>query len=413
MFNSSPIETWEGAEGLEWTVGAYFLDHQNFNHFLEANGPSPFSDYTDALADPGPDTLPPFQSVLNFVEARTVSREDLAVYAQTRFHLHDRLSMIIGARYQFEDQLDEAVQFFSIEYRPRLSDNAFTWKAGLDFDVTENNLLYALISTGWKNGGSNPGALYGAIDVPVVFQPAEVTSIEMGSKNMLAKGRLRFHVAGFFYDYENLQFMQEDPVPFAGGTGNIPQTDIYGIETEFGWAISDSWHLEGQVTWMDGEFSDDLFTLDVVDFREALEPGLGLFTPAGFDARLALSQSTNLKGNKPPKMVDLSARIALTNTFDMSSQAQLTSRLEFVHRGEYQYRVYNNPLVDNVPDYNIVNLFLQYDPQNSPLSLALTVSNLFDESGVNSRFSNPFGLLTTSEEFIPPLQVVASLRYVF
>jgi iron complex outermembrane receptor protein len=202
-------------------------------------------------------------------------------------------------------------------------------------------------------------------------------------------------------------------VPFAGGTGNIPQTDIYGVETEFGWAISDSWHLEGQVTWMDGEFSDDLFTLDVVDFREALEPGLGLFTQEGFDARLALSQSTNLKGNKPPKMVDLSARIALTNTFDMSSQGQLTTRLEFVYRGEYQYRVYNNPLVDNVPDYNIVNLFLQYDPPNSPLSFALTVSNLFDESGVNSRFSNPFGLLTTSEEFIPPLQVVASLRYVF
>ena len=27
--------------------------------------------------------------------------------------------------------------------------------------------------------------------------------------------------------------MQEDPVPFAGGTGNVPDTDVYGIETEF------------------------------------------------------------------------------------------------------------------------------------------------------------------------------------
>ena len=54
------------------------------------------------------------------------------------------------------------------------------------------------------------------------------------------------------------------------------------------------------MTWLDGEFNDDYFTLDVVDFREALVPGfIGLFTPEGFNTRFALSQTTNLKGNSP------------------------------------------------------------------------------------------------------------------
>lgn len=400
-------------DSVDWVVGAYYLDHENFNHFLEANGPAPFSDSIPALADPGPITLPPFQSVLNFVEARTVTREDWATYAQARFHVGERATIVAGGRYQSEDQLDEAVQFFSIPSSQTLDNSKFTWKLGLDYQLTGDHLLYGLISTGWKNGGTNPGALNGAVNVPVVFQAAEVSALELGSKNTLADGRLRLNIAAFLYDYDNLQFMEEDPVPFAGGTGNIPSTDVYGIESEFNWLLSDTWRLDGHLTWLDGEFNDDYFTLDVVDFREALVPGfIGLFTPEGFNVRLNLSQTTNLKGNTPPKLVDFSARMALTNTHEMGNGV-LTSRFEYVHRGEYQYRVYNNPLVDTVPPYDIFNLSFDYHLPNRNLSFGLGASNLFDEDGVNSRFSNPFGLLTTSEEFIPPQEVFGFFRLDF
>ena len=400
-------------DSVDWVVGAYYLDHENFNHFLEANGPAPFSDSIPALADPGPITLPPFQSVLNFVEARTVTREDWATYAQARFHVGERATIVAGGRYQSEDQLDEAVKFFSIPSSQTLDNNKFTWKLGLDYQLTGDHLLYGLISTGCKNGGTNPGALNGAVNVPVVFQAAEVSALELGSKNTLADGRLRLNIAAFLYDYDNLQFMEEDPVPFAGGTGNIPSTDVYGIESEFNWLLSDTWRLDGHLTWLDGEFNDDYFTLDVVDFREALVPGfIGLFTPEGFNVRLNLSQTTNLKGNTPPKLVDFSARMALTNTHEMGNGV-LTSRIEYVHRGEYQYRVYNNPLVDTVPPYDIFNLSFDYHLPNRNLSFGLGASNLFDEDGVNSRFSNPFGLLTTSEEFIPPQEVFGFFRLDF
>ena len=400
-------------DSVDWVVGAYYLDHENFNHFLEASGPAPFSDSIPALADPSPITLPPFQSVLNFVEARTVTREDWATYAQARFHVGERATIVAGGRYQSEDQLDEALQFFSIPSSQALDNNKFTWKLGLDYQLTGDHLLYGLISTGWKNGGTNPGALNGAVNVPVAFQAAEVSALELGSKNTLADGRLRLNIAAFLYDYENLQFMEEDPVPFAGGTGNIPSTDVYGIESEFNWLLSDTWRLDGHLTWLDGEFNDDHFTLDVVDFREALVPGfIGLFTPEGFNVRMNLSQTTNLKGNTPPKLVDFSARIALTNTHEMGN-GSLTSRFEYVHRGEYQYRVFNNPLVDTVPPYDIFNLSFDYHMPARNLSVGLGASNLFDEDGVNSRFSNPFGLLTTSEEFIPPQEVFGFFRLDF
>ncbi len=403
-------------EKLDWLAGAYYLHHENFNYFLEATGPAPFSDFEDAVNNPSVDTLPPFASVLNFVEARTLTREDYAFYGQGTYRINEMFAVTGGVRYQHEKQLDESVQFFGIFPVPdlKVKDSKVTWKGGLDVNLTADNLLYALVSTGFKNGGTNPGALRGgAIFLPVEFKPEEVTAFEIGSKNLFFDDRVRLNLAGFYYDYENLQFMQEDPVPFAGGTGNIPETEIYGVETEFSWAVADGWQLDGMLTWMDGKFTGDFFAMDVVDFREALAPGVGLFTPAGFATRMALATTTNLNGNEPPKLVDLSARLGLVNTHGFADGGVLTSRVEYVHRGEYQYRVWNNPLVDTVPDYDTVNLHFQYAFAKWPLSLALGVTNLFDEDGVNARFSNPFGVLQTSEEFIPPREVIGTLRYEF
>ena len=400
---------------LDWVLGGYYLNHENFNYFLEATFASPFSAWIDALAHPSPATLPPFASALNFVEARTVTRNDAAAYAQFTFHLSDVFAVTGGGRYQEERQKDEATQFFTINSTQRTNDEKFTWKVGLDAHLAKNHLLYGLISTGWKNGGTNPGALSGnAIQVPVEFKPEEVTSYEIGSKNEFFNDRVRFNVVGFFYDYKNLQFMQEDPVPFAGGTGNIPKTDIYGIETEFDWLLNEGWRIDGNVAWNDGKFKKDFFALDVVDFRERLVPFfIGLFTPEGFNTRLALSQTTNLNGNKPPKLVDLTARLGLTNKHSLANGGEFVSRLDYIHRGEYQYRVFNNPLVDKVPSYDVFNLFFSYKPSKSAFDFSLSATNVLDEDGINSRFSNPFGLLTTSEEFIPPREVIFSARYTF
>jgi iron complex outermembrane recepter protein len=401
-------------DNVDWVVGAYYLDHENYNHFLEASGPSPFSDSIEALRNPSEETLPPFESVLNFVEERTVTRKDTAVYGNLTYRINDMFAVTGGIRYQDEEQTDESVQFFSSASKQETDDSAVTWKVGLDINFSEDNLLYGLVSTGWKNGGTNPGALSGALQVPIEFSAAEVTSYEIGSKNTLAEGRGRLNVVAFFNQYDDLQFMQEDPVPFAGGTGNIPKSEIYGIESEFNWMLTDEWQVSGHLTWLDGEFTEDFYALDTVDFREALVPyHIGLFTDEGFNVRKELGETTNLKGNTPPKLVDLSARIGLTNTHTFSNGGVLTSQLDYVYRGEYQYRVFNNPLVDDVPSYEIVNLFFDYQPADSNLRYSLTASNLFDEDGVNSRFSNPFGMWSTSEEYVPPRQVMATVKYSF
>jgi iron complex outermembrane receptor protein len=413
-------------ERLDWVVGAYYLDHDNFNDFLEAAGPAPFSDFEDAVNNPSPITLPPFMSVLSFNEFRTVARKDLAVYGQTTYQINEKVALTAGLRFQAEDQRDFGAQFFGIfgGFDRQTDDSKATWKVGIDVNLSDDNFLYGLISTGWKNGGTNPGAVTsGAVFLGASFEPEEVTAFEIGSRNTFNEGRVRFNVTAFLYDHEHLQYIYEDPIPFAAGTGTIPKVKEYGIETEFSWLMSNEWQLDGMIAWQDGELKSDVVALDVVDFREALAPGVGLFTdavnasrtcdPPDPSVRCTLAVGNNLNGNTPPKMPKIMARIGLTHARTFRKGSALTTRLEWVHRGDMQARVFNNPLADTIPSYNIVNLHLGYDLVDRPVRFQLSATNLFDEDGINNAFTNPFGLWTTSHEYIPPLEVIASVTFEF
>lgn len=406
---SQEISVTRAGERLAWVMGLFYLNHKNENFFLEAVGPAPVSQFEEQLNNPSPETLPPFVSPLEFVEYRTVTRKDSAIYGQATYQLNHTWALTLGGRFQIDKSTDEATQFWIIDSEQVLQNKAFTWKLGTDISLTDDNFLYLLVSTGWKNGGNNPGALTGgALDVPVNFEPEEVTAFEMGSKNGLANDRAHLNATFFYYDYENYQFIQEDPIPFSAGTGNIPAVEILGVETEFSWLLTDQLRLDGHVTVLDGEIKSELSTLDVVDF---LNSGFGRFTATGVDDRASLR--VNLAGNDPPKLADLTSRLLLTHTQVFANASVLTSRLDYIYRGEYQYRVFNNAAVDTVPSYSTVSLFFGYELAGLPLELALNASNLFDEDGVNSRFTNPFGLHTTSEEFIPPREVFVTIRYRF
>tara|TARA_B100001121_G_scaffold206453_1_gene180651 strand:- start:355 stop:1929 length:1575 start_codon:yes stop_codon:yes gene_type:complete len=400
---------------LDWNIGAYYLDHDNYNNFVEATGSAPYSDYAAAVENPSVETLPPFRSALNFTEERTVSREDIAVYGQATFSPTERLAITAGIRWQEEEQTDAGAQFFGIfgPFSRETNDSAVTWKLGAEYDLSDDVMIYALASTGWKNGGTNPAAITGgAALLPVGYEPEELTAFELGARTTFLNGRARFNITAFLYDHEHLQYIFEDPIPYGGGTNTIAELEESGVETEFSFQISDSWRLDGMVAWQDGEVESDETAMDIIDFREALGPGVGYFTDGGIGLKFGLS-NTPLKGNETPKMPDLLARLALTNTLNIGG-GNLISRIEYVHRGEMQARIFNNPTFDQVPSYDVVNLNFRYLPQGSEnLSFGLTVSNATDEDGVNNIFNNPFGVWSTSAEYIPPRQVIGSVRYEF
>ena len=76
--------------------------------------------------------------------------------------------------------------------------------------------------------------------------------------------------------------------------------------------------------------------------------------------------------------------------------------VQFVHRGEFEDRIFNNPRTDSVPSYQRWNLYVKFIPRNEIWNPTLRIKNLTDEVGVNSQFTDVFGVGATSYELIPP-----------
>ncbi|MFT4089975.1 MAG: TonB-dependent receptor [Asticcacaulis sp.] len=389
---------------FEWVVGAFYLVQHARQDILERIGD-----------DANPDWSPSTNGIpynLKYATNSPYQHYTLAGYAQGTFKVSDDFRITAGLRYTWDKTAAQPVNYFDM-YGPtaprKVNGTNVTGKVGFEYDLTPNNLIYATVSKGYKPKGVN--FTTGVVVTPD-FDDETVYSFELGSKNAFLDNRLRLNVSTYYYDYKNYQFTAEDPLPFSGGTDNIPKAEIYGAEFEGAYIFNLNWRVDGSLTLMEGKFKGDFYTLDrqTADAIRAQYPGQSPYFGTVLDAVIAGALNTD--GMSVPKMPKVQGNFSVTYSHDFES-GYLSVRAEAVHRGEFQYRVFNNSWLDNVPAYTIGNLYVKYEPFDKPYSFGLSVTNINDKAGINSRFTDPYGSLTTSNEYIAPRQAFATVNYKF
>ena len=87
------------------------------------------------------------------------------------------------------------------------------WTPKLNF--TDQTLVYASYSRGYKGGGANPPrpeaeltSAEGSVTHPATFAPEFINAFEMGTKNTLLDGAMTFNGDIFYYDYTGYQISQ-------------------------------------------------------------------------------------------------------------------------------------------------------------------------------------------------------------
>lgn len=95
--------------------------------------------------------------------------------------------------------------------------NTLTWKAGVEHDLTPQNMLFATVSTGFKAGGFNQAIENGSTSEASSFQPESVTAIELGSKNRFLNQTLQINLEAFYWKYRHPQ----EPHVVVDGVGQI------------------------------------------------------------------------------------------------------------------------------------------------------------------------------------------------
>ena len=414
-FNIVSAEPYMGK--LDWIAGFFYLDteidisiRERLDFAWDGFDPIVVSEVLAYGGDVG------------FISDSKPERESTSIYGQGTWNHSDTLRSVFGIRYTEDEVYSEVTNFFGRGGTDILSvdGSKVTTRIVIEKDLDDNRMVYASYSKGYKPGGSN--LTYGREDVvaPIVvlptFEEEVVDAYEFGIKAELPGGRTRINSAFFYYDYEGLQYQATDPELFEGGVNNIPESEIYGAEIELSTFITDSMILDASMSWIETEITADHFALDNVQSDIAtnalLGQGVNQFSDQVQIARAA--EITNVKGNELAKTPNFTANLSLTWERYIENWGEISNSLQYTYRGDFKHRMFNNPLTDMVPDYEVIDLVMGYMPDsNSDLKYEFVAKNLNDEDGTNARFTDVFGVGATGVELIGPRQIMLRVKLAF
>jgi iron complex outermembrane recepter protein len=194
---------------------------------------------------------------LDFDQDDPSNVEDIAGFVQGTYHLTDKLGLTAGVRYTDEQKDYQYNHQFFATTKTDASYTRTDWKVGVDYQLTDDILTYAQVSTGFKGGGFNPRPFTGA--QVTGFGPETLRSHEIGMKSEWLDHKLRVNVALFQADYKDLQFNSQTTdatgVPYVGTT-NVGEVDIRGFEVEVDARLFEGLLINGAVGYTDQEYKD-------------------------------------------------------------------------------------------------------------------------------------------------------------
>lgn len=218
-----------------------------------------------------------------FTAQRTAETvESVAVFGSIDWQVTDAFSVSAGVRW-LDEEKDFETAFFQGVPLPDAPFNKFgatilppkeatgaplvsaegsdSWDDTLfrftaNWNVTDDNLLYASFAQGFKSGGFHNR---GVDPEFLAFEPESVDSWEIGSKNTLMGGRLQLNFAAFLTEVEDAQAAAVLTLPNNQPPGtntlvnNLPKRDIWGLEFEGNASITESFSIRLAAGYVDAE----------------------------------------------------------------------------------------------------------------------------------------------------------------
>ncbi|MGD9799058.1 MAG: TonB-dependent receptor, partial [Parvularculaceae bacterium] len=135
-----------------------------------------------------------------------------------------------------------------------------THKLGLTYDLDDSKMVYVTYSTGFRPGGANRRT-----PLPPYLED-KLVNYEAGFKTAWADNTFVLNGAAFYQKWDNFQF------PILGVNGlteikNAASARIYGFEADMTWAPNDRFTLNGAMSIIDAELSENFcgFNTDAGD----------------------------------------------------------------------------------------------------------------------------------------------------
>ncbi len=139
--------------------------------------------------------------------------------------------------------------------------NAITGRAVLDYKISDDSLLYASYSRGYKSGGINP-PLQPIFAVPEAFKSEQVDAFEIGLKNNFGRA-LQLNLTAFYYKYKDLQLSK---IVARTAVNDNVSANVFGFEAEAIVRPDPAVTINLGFSYLNSKVSEDKFTSDPRDF---------------------------------------------------------------------------------------------------------------------------------------------------
>jgi iron complex outermembrane receptor protein len=340
------------SDTFSWILGGYFkketLDFPpndgfylyDFTHYNAAGAP-----IFGVPPAPGP-AAPQTEIRLVWHTPRTTK----AVFGQASYNLTDDLKIDLGVRYQSyinSEVSDLSLPIFSFALptaTQRYSEDVVTGKVALNWQLNEQNFLYAFAASGSTTGG-----------VSVVFGNPNFTNqytwdYEAGWKGQLFDNQLFTQIGGFYDEIDNYQAYFVDGTTGLGTFQNLGGiSKLYGVEAQ-AQAQFGSFGADVGVTAMNSELGSGLL------LKACQAPLPPPAPPPPYTA--------DTKGNRQPYTPNFTFHGGVQYAFQLGDEQTLTPRVDYAYTGDQT--------MDPLDDVNCLGQHISRTPSHGLLNAKIT-----------------------------------------
>lgn len=321
----------------------------------------------------------------NYLQQGTVYIDAYGAFVQGSYAVTDKLKLTAGIRYSYEKRRGVGTfEFLGVVPTDKERGwDAWTPTFGANYQVSDDTLLYATVTRGFKSGVINVGSQNDVID------PEYVWGYEAGIKTLALDGTLSASLAGFYMDYSDLQvgFVGADSVVT---TVNAAAARNYGAEVELRARPIEGLNFELFATWLDARYTEFVSG----DYRQ------------GF-------QQVDLSGNKLSNAPEFTVRFAGDYDIPVGDSGIVNLRADLNFQDEVFFTEFNNRDAYQPATFTI-NAGVRFTSANDRWSVDIWGRNLTDEFIItNNIITAPLFNSVRVGSLAPPRTFGATLGFNF
>ena len=411
--NQKSVETRlsNNSDFIKWVAGLYYFNENQFQAALVPVGVIQnytYAEYpqTNSYAGFGQATIsitPVFRAVSGIRYTEDNRSLDGHTYAEPPDTSFSGPSAFAPAGPCFKLQSPCTIDTF----QGSVSTRKVNWKAGIEYDLASQNMVYVTGSTGFKAGGLNQNSASSPPGTTQAekYRPEQLLAFELGSRNRFLDDRLQVNLEAFYWKYRDHQ----EPRVAATSLGivafsftNAGRATTEGLDLDIVAKPTSDDTVRLVAEYAGSRYDEFVYSQPVIPFKvpapvQGVSTGCAVSVAPGVPHAVATVDCSGFQLAHTPKW---SGSFGYNHRFELANGAGLVPSVDMQFASQRWIQIEFTP-IERAPSYSVLDADLTYRWPRDRWSVTAYGENLTNRAVYTSGARDPF---TTGAYFAGSIQ---------